>query len=338
MSVRILEGWTETDWDEEVGRHGEATFFHTRLWSRICCRSFPQLRDRSLWIEVTTESGSSRHLLPLLEWRRIAGLVTTTHCSFPHIYGGPLPVRGAAGVSVLGEVLGFLASLRGTVLVTANPLAEGLPEPGPPSGRGGTISPSSPWERRLDHTHLRTLPKTDAEFWEDELPPRKRNDVRRISKKGVVIEESRDPADVSRLYQLYLASFTRWGGPPAFVHPETFYQSVVQLGGDSVRLSVARFENQVIGGVIALRFGSAVHYFAGYFDAEAKALRPNVLLQVDSIRNAIQDGFAFYDFLPSGANESVEQFKEGLGGVRVEVPVWSRRPLGHRILARARGR
>ena len=368
MSVQVLRGWSDSDWDDEVRRSPEGTMFHTRLWSRICVASFPELRDRSLWVEVTTDAGSSRHQLPLLEWRRGAGLVNTVHSSFPFLYGGPLPLRGAGGRVVLPEILEFLETVRGTVLVTSNPLAERpfdrLPsaaddatgrrdaaaradaadgiraEQGraPPPAVSSGMVPSANWEQGELTTHLRTLPETESAFWDDELPPRRRNDVRRLTKKGVSIEESQNPDDVSAVYRLYRASFERWGGAPAFVHPELFYQNLVSRGQGDVRFSVARFEGAVIGGVFALRFGRAVHYFAGYMDSEAKALRPNVLLQVDSILHGIRDRYAFYDFLPSGGNEPVEQFKEGFGGVRYSLPVFTRRSLAHRLLARARGR
>ncbi|MEZ4648935.1 MAG: GNAT family N-acetyltransferase [Candidatus Eisenbacteria bacterium] len=401
MSVRILEGWNDADWDAEVERQAEGTIFHTRLWARITTESFPELRDRSSWVEVTTDAGSSRHLLPLLEWRRGGGLVTTVHSSFPFIYGGPLPLRGAGGRIVLPEVLEHLETLRGAVQVTGNPLMSAVR----PARRGrdprsraddarsrrrkadaartGAVAAAA----RLEPTHRRDrgrwnrrernrtngrVRRRPAVGWGDELvarsaawecaellthPPHLPGDSRAPSgttascpapperrasphQEGVSVGESRSAEDVSAVYRLAQEASLpeRWGGTPTFLHPERFYQNLVALGDRYVRFSVARFEDAVIGGVFALRFGRAVHYFAGYMDADAKAQRPNVLLQVDSILQAIRDGFAFYDFLPSGGSEPVEQFKEGFGGVRYPVPVFTRRSLTHRLLARARGR
>lgn len=330
MTVRVLDGWSDAEWDEEARRHPEATVFHTRAWARISSRSFSRLRDASVWLEVDSPAGRSRHLLPLHEWRRARGLVTTAHSSFPHLYGGPVPSHGAGSAPVLPAVLAWLGARRGTTLLTGNPLA--IATHGAEIGAGSAAG----WEAGTLRTHFRSLPATAAEFWDGELRTQRRNDVRRLTKRGVTVEESRSPEDVRAFYQLYLASFARWGGRPAFLHPEALYQNLIQLGGPSVRFTVARFEGRVLGGTFTLRHGLAVHYFAGYFDAEAKALRPNVLLQVDSIARAIADGFRYYDFLPSGGNAAVEQFKEGFGGKALELPVWARRSRRHRLIARLR--
>jgi len=79
-----------------------------------------------------------------------------------------------------------------------------------------------------------------------------------------------------------------------------------------------------------------VHYLAGYFDHHERALRPNVLLQVESILRAIRDGYRRYDFLPSGGHPTVETFKEGFGGVGAPFPLWERDGWAHRLLGRGR--
>lgn len=378
MSVRILTGWTDAEWNAEVARHREATFFHTRQWTRICLASFPRLRDRSLWLEVTTDAGSSRHQLALLERRRLGGLLAVVQSTYPHLYGGPLPAQGAGGRSVLPEILAFLGEGRGTLIITENPLAgrpfdiadrsgggrgrpfpvpehprEGSRSPGPPPPSGsapteGAASGFSPkdlaglraegWETQSLRTHLRMLPATEDEFWSAELSGARRNDVRRMERKGVVITESREPADVARFHALYRGSFERWGRRPAIFHPAAYYQNLVSLGGEHVRLSLARHDGAVIGGALHVRFGRTTHYLAGYYDAGARTLRPNVLLQVAALGAAIHDGFAFYDFLPSGGNPNIERFKEGFGGVPTPVPVYVRPSTGHRLLTRARRR
>jgi CelD/BcsL family acetyltransferase involved in cellulose biosynthesis len=149
-----------------------------------------------------------------------------------------------------------------------------------------------------------------------------------------VIQETRAAEDAEKVHQLYLRSFARWGGRPGFVHPVAFYRELARE--PAIRFTVARHEGRIIGGTFAVRWNAKVHYLAGYFDPEARSLRPNVLLQIDSIRSAIAGGFLWYDFLPSGGRAAVEQFKEGFGGRRLAFAILERRGRLHRIRDRLR--
>ncbi len=320
-------------WDAAIAAHSEGTIFHTRLWARILQASFPQVRDVSRRTSVGPATGTSpradaaEFLLPLYAWKRAGGLLTTLHSSFPFLYGGPVPARSASGEDVLVEMLRGLSPWP-SVRVTGNPFA------GIATEAARSVDDSPGFRVESDTTHLLELPASEDGFWDGILTTAKRNDVRRLGKKGVVIEESRDEGDVATVYRLYLASFLRWGGRPRLVYPEVFYQSLVRLGGEAVRLTVARFEGRLLGGTFTLRWNGKVHYLAGYFDHESRALRPNVLLQVESILRAIRDGHRWYDFLPSGGHTSVEEFKESFGGRKTDFPVYIRTGRLHRVLGR----
>ncbi|MCC7142680.1 MAG: GNAT family N-acetyltransferase [Candidatus Eisenbacteria bacterium] len=310
-------------WDDALSAHDEATLFHTRCWARFVTGIFPRLEDRSREIE---HRGMTRHL-PLFAWRRAGGLLTTLHSSFPFLYGGPIP---AAGIEATDAAR--LAGLGGHSLRwTTNPFA--APEASHPAE-----APNGRVERTPDATHLLELPATEAQYWDEVLSTGKRNDVRRLGKKGVVIEESRAPEDVDAVYALYLASFARWGGRPRFVYPPEFYRGLVSELGGVTRFTVARHEGRLLGGAFTLRAFDKVHYLAGYFDPEERTLRPNVLLQIESIQAAIRAGARWYDFLPSGGHASVEEFKEGLGGQRVQFEIWETRGALHALLERFRAK
>lgn len=331
---------TDQEWDGTLSRHAEATYFHTRAWAALVTRAFPQCRDLShRWIDP--ESGQE-HWVALFEWRRLP-LFATRHSSFPFLYGGAVPSVDPAGKPVIPRLAAALARGDRSVRITGNPFRGRVDEDAssdPPQGSSAAQPSSSVrhheaelarlgYEIKHDTTHLRSLPSSDSAFWDDELTPARRNDVRRLTKKGVGIEETRAPEDAEAVYRLYLASFERWGGRPGFVHPPAFYQELAR--DPAVRLTVARHEGRILGGTFAVRWNSKVHYLAGYFDPEARSLRPNVLLQIDSIRAAIAGGYRWYDFLPSGGHAPVEEFKEGYGGKRVAFPIFERRGRFHRL-------
>jgi len=288
----------------------DATFFHGRTWARIVCASFPGVSDASIWIDVDDQPV----LVPAFDQKRALGLLVTRQSSYPFHYGGPAPTRDRAGRPLWSLAFAHLQSSGVSVRVTGNPFAPSLET---------EIATPPGFHCSEDSTHLLELPATVDAYWRQHLTTAQRNDVRRLSKKGLLIEETRASSDVDAVYELYLGSFARWGGVPPFAHPRAYYHSLVEVGGPAVRFTVARVEGRVVGGNFTIRWRDRAHYLAGYSDHEARSFRPNVLLQVDSISRAITDGCVWYDFLPSGpGHDTVAQFKEGMGGVRRALPVW----------------
>jgi hypothetical protein len=312
-------------YDAALAGRREATFFHTRVWARIVTAAFPELRDRSTVLVVDGQP----HAVPLFRWRRLGGLLGTRHSSFPFLYGGPVPARPAAFAALLRR----MARGGESVVLIGNPFA------GPTVCGAAELAPPErgrPWRPAAETTHLLTLPRTPEVYWETVLSSRKRNDIRRLAQKGVAVELSRDPADVARVDELYRRRMAAWSRRPGLVYPAAFYRALLELGGEAVRLYVARHAGRVIGGAFVVRWNGLVHYNAGYFDDEARALRPNVLIQERVIRDAIADGFHTYDMLPSAGLRSVEEFKESFGGVRTAFPRWERAGWRHRLAAALR--
>jgi hypothetical protein len=311
-----------------LAAHPEATFFHTRTWARIVTTGFPQLEDCSAIFRIDGRP----YALPLFCWKRIGGLVTTAHSSFPFLYGGPIPAEPEAW----GVLLDVLSRRPGSLIVLGNPFA---PQP-PPDQEAPVESPPptpSPLAVDTEITHLLRLPDSVDEYWSETLTSQKRNDIRRLTKKGVTVDLSTDDADVVQVYRLYQQRMATWGKRPGLVYPLAFYRAMLAHGGGAVRLYVARFEDQLIGGTFVCRWNRIAHYNAGYFDHERRSLRPNVLIQERIIRDAIEDGFRIYDMLPSAGLKSVEAFKESFGGVRTPFPRWKKLSGLHRLVFGLRG-
>lgn len=286
--------------------------------------AFPQLTDETRILS----SPAGEHALPLHCWRRLGGLLATRHSSFPFLYGGPVP----SGPDAWRAAAAWIASRPGSAVLIGNPFAPPGEPPGLPADLPGGLS------REWETTHLLALPATIERYWDEVLDTRKRNDIRRLTRKGVAVETSRDDRDVQAVYGLYLKRMATWQRRPGLVYPLALYQHELGLGGDAVALYVARFEGRVIGGTFVCRWNGIWHYQAGYFDHDAANLRPNVLVQERIIRDAIMAGARLYDMLPSAGIASVEEFKESFGGVRTRFARWAKRGLAHRLAARLSGR
>jgi hypothetical protein len=317
----------ETSWDAFVAAHPEGTIFHTRTWARIVLASFPRLRDTSL---VATADGTPC-VLPLFTWSRAGGLFRTLHSSFPFAYGGPVPARDDAGADLAYHLLPRLHHPLCSWRVTGNPFVDTNPINTSPSRAEVDPAPPRGFAAEEEGTHLLALPDSEEAYWDGVLSTAQRNDWRRMAKKGVTVEETRAVSDADELYELYRTSFSHWGGRPPFAHPPGFYPALLTHGGDAVRLTVVRHQGKLAGGCFVLRWNGKAHYLAGYFDREARALRPAALLQIESILCAIRDGYRWYDFLPSGGHASVAAFKESFGGQHIPLAAWTRRGGLHRL-------
>lgn len=318
--LRRLAGADDPAYDELLAGRPAATFFHTRAWAQIVTTAFPQLRDESGVFAI----GERRFALPLFRWSRLGGLITTTHSSFPFLYGGPIP----ATAENWGALLDALVRRGGSWLVQGNPFAP------PPTLEAQDRTGAT----EADETHLLVLPATVDLFWRDILTTQKRNDIRRLTKKGVRVEVSRDPAEITRVYELYRQRMAAWARRPGLVYPIALYQAMLAAEGDVARLYVARYEDHVIGGTFVCRWNGIVHYTAGYFDHQHRRLRPNVLIQERIIRDAIEERQRLYDMLPSAGLPNVAAFKESFGGVATAFPRWRQRGRLHRLLLALRGR
>lgn len=301
----------------------EATFYHTRTWARILTTAFPQLEDRSGILLIDQQPCA----VPIFRWRRLGGLLCTLHTSFPYLYGGPIPSSPRPWEALLAR----LSETRESSVLIGNPFARKARAPGTPLRVPSALQP------KAETTHLLTLPGSVEEYWSRVLTSRKRNDIRRLTRKGVTIELSREDADIRSVYGLYLKTMATWKQRPRLVYPPALYQAMIAQGGESVRLYIARFEGRLIGGTFVCRWNGIAHYHAGYFDHGARSLRPNVLVQERIIRDAIEDGFRIYDMLPSAELANVEAFKESLGGVRTSFDCWERPGRLHRLIGRIRG-
>jgi len=323
---QVHTGWTDEEWDAHLLRFPESTVFHSRGWARVVTSSFDHCHDQSLWLKPTNGAPSEGCVLPLHRWSRKGA--TTLHSAYPFVYGGTVPSYSPAKIPTLGAALAEVRTGTASVHITGNPfLSESA------QGREDNWGLEANFERNDDTTHLRTLPAEESDFWEGELKSNRRNDVRRMTRRGVSVEEG-GAEDVAAVYALYEKSFERWGGRPRLWHPLAYYEAVFALPAS--RLTVARYEGRVIGGIFALRWNGKVHSLAGYFDPDASAVRPNVLLHIESIRQAIIDGFTWYDYLPSGGRRAVEEFKEGFGCNKTDVVGWQRTGLMHRLIATVR--
>lgn len=143
--------------------------------------------------------------------------------------------------------------------------------------------------------------------------------VRKALREGVAVEIDSTITGVTHFYELF-SRFRRALGVP--IYPRRFFENIVRIGKEKVRLYKAVYEGRVISSILVLDGINTSTYAFGASDKRFFALRPNDLL----IFKAVEDSFAkhklFFDFgSDSPCQVSLFQFKAKWGSEVCRVPL-----------------
>ena len=141
-----------------------------------------------------------------------------------------------------------------------------------------------------------------------------RNQIGKARRRGVTVRCATGEADVRAYHELHsrLVEQAEWRGHR---YPLTLLVELARLG-DSVRLLLAEYEGQVIGGGLFFLDGNTVLYWHGVSDrAHSERFASRVLLD-EAIRWAHQVGAKSVNLGGSAGLESIERFKS-MWGARV---------------------
>jgi CelD/BcsL family acetyltransferase involved in cellulose biosynthesis len=134
-----------------------------------------------------------------------------------------------------------------------------------------------------------------------------RRRTRDIEKKGGRIEVHEDPQEiVSRLEILIRLHLARWrkDGLPGTMARPGFAEFLRDICGNptmglTCRLHVLQHEGRPAAALLAFYWGQSALYYQAGWDPESplSGLSPGVVLMAASIRDAIQSGLSYYEFL-----------------------------------------
>jgi hypothetical protein len=296
-----MKAASDQEWDAVVDASPHATFFHSREWARLWqgytggaltpAGRLARLDDGVVALLPAVE----KTVLDLPHVGRLSTSLRTVMSSYGSTYGGwvsatPLTAKHHRA---LWERTGKL-----NISLSQNPFDPGL------------TAADLPWTR-ADVTQIVELPDTVEELrrsWS-------RGHVSAVNKAArggltvVPATTARQWRDYVRVYGL---SLERWG-TPAVVHRDELFEAMARSTSGQVRLWVVEHEDRVIAGAICLYQGTTVMYWHGAFDAGLQHLRAAPLLHAEIMRRAIDDGYRWYDFNPSGGNVGVMTFKARFG-------------------------
>jgi len=310
MNIEYTENVSEQKWDKIVRNSENGYFFHTPAWAKILEETYGYRIATRLY-----EIEGDEILIPMMEGKKYG---FSYYHSMPLGYGG---IFSASDLSseILKKILKDIVGGRHLLFELSLPpffsfsIQEDL-----------TIRQvNSEW----NYTHVLSLENGFDYLWKNKFNRKNRNAIRKAEKSGVEVLKGYSLEDFRKYYKLYVEeSSKKWEykKPP---HPLKLYENMCKFGLPHVRLRLAIKDDKVIAGLINFYYGKNVFYWGSTFLEEYGIYRPTNLLLKDSIEEACNEGYKYYNFGASGNLEGVRRFKESFGAERVELKkyiLWSR--------------
>lgn len=314
MRVELLDAWTP-ELDALADRSANATFYHTDTWLRSLSGAYPRM---SLRVLVAHNGGAPSGFLPYFESRR--GFLRVLWSLPFGTYGGPVGETDAC--TKLMQDFRARLSTPGVMEVGCIDYDRSLHVEG--------------WERADLSTHVVDISSGFDDVWRNRFDKPRRRRARRAEENGVTVRQGSTAVDIEGFLGVYRERLDDWKTGSG--HPETLFHSLVERGGERVRLYVAEHEGAVIGGHLNFYYKEGVIAWYGMTSTRAGDTQAGTLLYMVCMRDACDRGFRTYNLGASLGKRSLIEYKESLGGAPHPYCMLRRRRFGVGFVARLRRR
>ena len=151
------------------------------------------------------------------------------------------------------------------------------------------------------YTYVLRLSEDLKEIWKKMDKGSVRWAIKKASKEGVLVEQILDLSALREFIELNFITKKNLGVP---AHPSRFFENLFKELEDNMRLYLAKFKNEVIGGGLFLYFKDTVLYGYGASNPKYLKLHPNHAILWKAIEDACKEGFVYFDFGRASINES----------------------------------
>ncbi len=291
MKVREAK---KIEWENYISQCEHATFFHTHTWYAIW-EAYANYKAKALLIEFP--SGNTA-LLPLSERTIHKGFTKVYDSSPAGTYGGFISQNSLTSDEV-SQLMAYAKKM--TINITFNPYQE-------LEGLG---------ELKKDFTQRINLRKgVEMKKWH--------RFTGRVNKsKALVVRWASSAGEWQAYLKLYKKSLVRWGDKVSSVYDDSFFVLLQQLPKGVCQLLTVCKENKVVYGGIFFFYNNVMTYWHGAGDEVFFKEQPAFLMQTAGIKYAMENGYNYYDFNPSGGHKGVEKFKNHFNPEKVSFPIWS---------------
>jgi CelD/BcsL family acetyltransferase involved in cellulose biosynthesis len=317
LTIKDVRQASSTEWDSIWGGCGYATFFHSREWALVWQQYSKQaIQPHPLLVEF---SDGREAMVPLAVQKSGGGMVSNFISSPAGTYGGWL---STAELTMEHATLlaGHLQRMSGRLTWRLNPFD--------PLLSGIELQCSQTDETKA----INLLDGFDAvhKRW----TKGHRSAAQKARKAGVAIREAAKRDEWDEYFKVYEDSLQRWGDSATSRYSSELFHALHDLNSGNVRLWLACHEDSVIAGALCLYAKNHVVYWHGAALSQHFNLRPVNLLMYESIRDACERGYQWFDFNPSGGHEGAKAFKKSFGTESLPSNIISTAPRSLLLLSR----
>lgn len=283
----------------------QATFFHTPLWHRLATKTLSNYEDISVHIEL---DNGGQAVFPLLTIKRAKGLTQRIFSTYAGCYGGLLTSEEIPSAKQKEIYRHVYSNGVSQLYITSNPIAKQKV-----FAQEGKVN--------NDFTHILML-NADFESIYKGFSKGHKSSFKRGERLGVTVRVAKSLMDYRAYYGAYEDSLRRWGNKASSFYPWELFKNGFELSQkypENIKLWLAEVDQIVIAGAWVFYWNQHVDWWHGAAYEKWFDYYPNNVLQTVIIKDAIEKGFKFYDFNPSGGHESVAHFKKRFGAEKVKV-------------------
>lgn len=287
-------------WDTIASQCDYATYFQTRQWAELCqLQSNGKIKPAARLL--TLEDGT-QVLIPMSATKVSGGLITQYVASAGWMYGGYLSAKPLTPVQSK-IVWDYMLTLN--LILRQNPF-----DPNPMSNRVTLI--------KQDLTQILDL-KPGFDTLNKDWTKNSRTflqQVRQAHKYGVTLEIATTLDEWRQYYAAYEDTIERLGdtfGGPKYQWEQ--FEYLFNLKSPNIKLWAAKYEGQVISGLICLYHNKIVHGWHAASLAKYFSMRPVQLIHFSIIEDACPKGYEWYD-LGASTSKGVEDYKTKMGFVK----------------------
>ncbi len=300
--MQIIDKPANDFWENVATNCTEATFFHTPIWRNIVIQTYPEFSDASIGFDW----GEKQAVVPLIK-KSVKGVAQSKRSTFASCYGGPIstsPLTDDDHSQIWKEIWSG-RTLK--VQISGNPIAH-----------KSFIDANDASE--IDFTHILNL---DAPFEElfSRFSKGHRSSAKKGKRMGVTTSIASSIEEYEVYFQAYQDSIRRWGDRATSDHSWELFKTVFeqsQLQPENIKLWLAHAEGEIIAGALVFYWNQHVDWWHGASFEKYFSYCANNVLQHDIIKHAVENGYTFYDFNPSGGHAGVEKFKKSFNAQKVE--------------------
>jgi serine/alanine adding enzyme len=289
--LTIIPYKTDTDaWNEYVYNHNNANIYHQLQWKDIIENTF----GHKGYYLIATDNGIVRGLIPLFFIK--SRLLGRYLISLPFLDRAGIIADNPQIATLLCEAAIDLAQHAQVDFLELR-------------NQGG-----------LNHVDLITATHkvnfvlsselTADILWKKILKKNVKNKVRIAWKNKISVDIGDNAQYINEFYEVYCIHMRYLGTP---VYPRNFFLNMLKEFPNNLKIILAKYKTNVIGGKIIIAFKDTLYFIAQYSLREYNEFHPNNLLYWSAIEYASENGYEFCDMGRSNINSGPFYFKKQWG-------------------------